>query len=94
MKQFATRQQLSKVLRRMVSPALRDSQGDLIGEADLMVEVIAQAVDDRHFDWINDSNSFFPEICELLGLDVAQTRHMILDTSKAYFFRNNKGFML
>lgn len=94
MKLFANRQQLGKVLRRMVSPSLLDSQGKLIGEADLLVEIILQTVDDKHWDWFNDVNSFFFEMCELLGLDALETRKMIFDTNKSYYFRNSKGLIL
>lgn len=94
MKLFANRQQLGKVLRRMVSPSLLDSQGKLIGEADLLVEIILQTVDDKHWDWFNDANSFFFEMCELLGLDALETRKMIFDTNKSYYFRNSKGLIL
>lgn len=93
MKLFANRQQLGKVLRRMVSPALRDKHGDLIGEADLMVEIITQAVDDKSWEWFEDQHSFFPEICELLGFDVSETRKTVLNTNRSYVFRNNKELL-
>ena len=90
---FANRQQFGKVLRRRVSPVFRENDAPLrlSPDAELMCEIIVQAFDDSHYAWFFDPNSFFFEICELLGINPIEIQEMAMRGNRKFYHMTHKG---